>query len=56
MYEVVIDRNEENLQNGAVFYFEKIDEDLIKLIDICFKHNKNRELVEIREVKECEDI
>jgi hypothetical protein len=56
MIEIVVDRDKENLQNGATFYFEKLDEDFIKFIDICFRHSKNRELVEIREVEGCKDI
>lgn len=57
MIEVVIGRDRENLQNGASFYFDCIGEDFLKLLDICFKHNKNREFIEIREVdNECRDI
>lgn len=57
MIEVVIDRDAGNLQNGATFYFECIGEDFLKLIDICFKHNRNREFIEIRKVdNECRDI
>lgn len=57
MIEVVIDRDTENLQNGATFYFEKIDEDFIKFIELCSKHYKNREFIEMREVdNECRDI
>lgn len=56
MIEIVVDRDEENLQNGATFYFEKIDNDFIKFLELCFKHSKNREFVEIRGYDRCEDI
>ena len=56
MIEITVDRDTENMQNGATFYFDTVDEDFIKLIDICFRHNKNRELIEMRKVDECEDI
>lgn len=50
MFEITIDRDEENLQKGATFYFEELNEDFFKLIDLTFKYNKNREKIEIREV------
>lgn len=53
MIEVVIDRDEENLQNGATFYFDKLNEDFIKFIDLCLKQ---KEFIEIREVDKCKDI
>lgn len=56
MIEIVVDRDEENLQNGATFHFEKIDDDLITFIKLCFKYSKNREFIEIRGYDGCKDI
>lgn len=56
MIEIIVDRDAENLQNGATFYFEKIDDDFIKFIKLCFKYSKNREFIEIRGYDGCKDI
>lgn len=56
MYEVLVDREKDNpyCEFGASFYFETLTE-VNNFLDICFKSNKNREYVEIREIKEDED-